>query len=108
MKAFITAALFALIAGPALAADCKNTMESVTAALDANGAAYSLLPPERVQPFVDEVVEPLIGSGDITNVVNVIFAVLGEVAVFGLEFDDGCVTDPIAMPNVSAKPAVFA
>lgn len=99
------AALF-LLAAPALAADapaCENTLASATEALDANGVEYKLLPVSSIQAFVDEVVEPIVGS-DISNVTNVLVAVLGGQVVFGLEFTDGCLTPPIAIPGATAFP----
>ena len=80
------AALF-LLAAPALAADapaCENTLASATEALDANGVEYKLLPVSSIQALVDEVVEPIVGS-DISNVTNVLVAVLGGQVVFGIK-----------------------
>jgi hypothetical protein len=105
MKTLILAGLLAGLSMPVLAADpaCENTMESATAALTKNGIEFKLLPADKVQAFVDTVVEPIVGS-DITNVTNVLVAVLGGTVVFGLEFDNGCVTNPIAIPGATAMP----
>lgn len=106
MKTILASVCLFLLSAPAFAAGapaCENTLASVTAMLDAQEIQHKLLPADRVQGFVDEVVEPMVGS-EINNVTNVLVAVLNGTVVFGLEFADGCLTNPVAIPGATALP----
>lgn len=107
MKSLVLAGLLAVLSScavaPVAAQECENTLASATASLSENGVEFKMMPADKVQAFVDEVVEPMVG-GEVEGVTNILLAVLGGTVVFGVEFENGCLTNPIAIPGATAMP----
>lgn len=93
-------ALFAF-AAPVAAQECAS-LSDVVAVLDKQGTKYVLVEAEKVQAFVDEIAEPILGK-DIDGATNVLIAEMSGGMVFGLEVG-GCVLGPFPVPGVSTLP----
>lgn len=72
------------------------TMQDVIGVLEADNTRYVVVDADKVQKFVDEVAEPVLGH-EVEGVTNVLLANLNGVMVFGLEID-GCFSNPYRLP----------